>query len=86
MAGVPFPAEPRIFLYSTKPRSPYNRWIPGVLSPEVKLSGREADCSTSSSAWVKNGGAISPLPHAFSWSNAQLMKHSDNIVLQAETF
>jgi hypothetical protein len=37
--------------------------VPGVLSPGVKRPGREADHSPLSSAEVKNGGAIPPLPH-----------------------
>jgi hypothetical protein len=35
----------------------------GALSPGVKGQGREANHSPPSSAKVKNGGAISPLPH-----------------------
>jgi hypothetical protein len=43
------------------------QWIPPVLSPGVKRPGREADHSPQSSSEVKNGGAISPLPHTSSW-------------------
>jgi hypothetical protein len=38
--------------------------------PGVKRPGCEADYSPSSSAEVKNGGAISPLPHTSSWHSA----------------
>jgi hypothetical protein len=37
-------------------------WVPGALSPGVKRQGREADHSPPSSAGVKNGGAVPPLP------------------------
>jgi hypothetical protein len=43
------------------------RWVPGALSPAVKRQVREADHSPPSNAEVKNGGAISPLPHMFSY-------------------
>jgi hypothetical protein len=46
------------------------QWVPGVLSRGVKRRGREADCSPPSSAEVKNGGAIPPLPHISSWHGA----------------
>jgi hypothetical protein len=39
------------------------QWVPGALSPKAKRQGREADHSSSSSAEVKNGGAMPPLPH-----------------------
>jgi hypothetical protein len=42
----------------------------GLFSPGLKRSRREADHSPPSMAKVKNGGAIPPLPHMFSWSNA----------------
>jgi hypothetical protein len=43
----------------------------------VKLAGSEADHSPPSSAEVKNGGTISPLPHYFfmAW---YLIKHKHN--------
>jgi hypothetical protein len=64
-----------IFLYATAskpalgPTQPPIQWVPGALS-EVKRPEREADRSPSSSAEVKNGGAIPPLPHTSSWSVA----------------
>jgi hypothetical protein len=36
----------------------------------VKRPEREADHSPPSSAEVKNGGAIPPLPHMYSWHGA----------------
>jgi hypothetical protein len=39
----------------------------GYLSPWVKRPGREADHTPPSSAEVKNGGAVPPLPHLSSW-------------------
>jgi hypothetical protein len=41
------------------------QWVPGALPPGVKRQRREADQSPPSSAEVKNGGAIPPLPHVF---------------------
>jgi len=37
-----------------RPTQPLIQWMPGVLSPRVKRSGREADHSPPSSAEVKN--------------------------------
>jgi hypothetical protein len=39
----------------------------GAYSLGVKRLGREVDRSLPPSAEVKNGGAISPLPHTSSW-------------------
>jgi hypothetical protein len=58
-----------IFIYSTGsrpalgPTHPPIQWVPRVLSSGIKLPGRETDHSPPSSADVKNGGAIPPLPH-----------------------
>jgi hypothetical protein len=41
------------------------QWVPGALFLEVKRPEREADYSSPSSAEIKNGGAMPPLPHAF---------------------
>lgn len=54
--------------------------VPGVLSPSVKQSEREANYSPLSSADVKNGGPT-PLPYAFSWTVYYLIKYKDNIIL-----
>jgi hypothetical protein len=54
------------------------QWVPGAFSPGVKLQEREADHSPPSSAEVKKGGAILPLPNMFSWHSALLIKHREN--------
>jgi hypothetical protein len=65
-----------IILFSTAsrpalgPTKPSIQRLPGVLSPRVKRQGSEADHSPPSSAEVKNGGAMPPLPHKSSWHNA----------------
>jgi hypothetical protein len=65
-----------IFLYSTASRLALgptqlpNQWVPGALFPGVKRQGCEADCSTSSSAEVKNGGTIPPVPDTSLWCGA----------------
>jgi hypothetical protein len=41
------------------------QWALGALSPRVKRLGREADHSPPTSAEVKNGGTITPLPHMY---------------------
>jgi hypothetical protein len=46
--------------------------------PGVKRQGREAVHSPPSSAEVKNGGAVPPLPRMPSWYSAKLNKHGDN--------
>jgi hypothetical protein len=62
-----------IFLFSTPsrpalgPTQPPIQWVSGAISSEVKQPGREADHSPQSSAEVKNGRAILPLPHKFAW-------------------
>jgi hypothetical protein len=47
-------------------------WVPGPFPQGVKLT------SPPSSAEVRNGGAVSPLPHKSSWPVAWLFKHWDN--------
>jgi hypothetical protein len=51
------------------PPSLLSQWVPGAISPWVKLLGHEADHSPPSSAEVKNGGAVPQLPHMSSWQN-----------------
>jgi hypothetical protein len=69
-AGVPFPAGERDFSLVSRPAlgpiQPHIQRIPGALFMLVKRPGPEADHSPPSSAEVKNGGAISPLPHTSS--------------------
>jgi hypothetical protein len=48
--------------------SGYQELFPGGWG--VKQSGHEADHSLPSSAEVKNGGALPPLPHMSSWRGA----------------
>jgi hypothetical protein len=52
------------------PTQPPIQWLPGPPSPGVKRQRLEADHSPSSSAEVKNGGAIPLLPDISSWSGA----------------
>jgi hypothetical protein len=59
----------KIFLFYTAsspalgPTQPHIQSERGAISPGAKRPGREADHSPPSSAEVKNGGAIPPLPH-----------------------
>jgi hypothetical protein len=76
MAGVDFQQGKEVFVYFTasslalgSTQSPI-QWLPGALSLEVKQPGREAAHSPPSTAEVKNGGAIPPLPHTSSWRGA----------------
>jgi hypothetical protein len=63
-----FPGRAKIFIFSITIRlalgltQPSSQWVPGALSPGVKRPGRYADHSPPSSAEVKNGGTIPPLP------------------------
>jgi hypothetical protein len=43
------------------------QWVPTVVSERVNRQGRETEHSPPSSVEVKNGGAISSLPHTYSW-------------------
>jgi hypothetical protein len=45
------------------PTQPPIEWVPGVLSPDVKRQGREADYSPPSSAEIKNSGTVPPISH-----------------------
>jgi hypothetical protein len=42
----------------------------GGFHPRLKPPGRQDDHSPASSAEIKNGGAIPPIPHTFSWRGA----------------
>jgi hypothetical protein len=46
------------------------QWVTGPLSPGVNRQKREFNQSPPSSAEVKNGGAIPPLPRMSSWRDA----------------
>jgi hypothetical protein len=75
-AGVRFPARARNFvlLHSVQTGSKAHLasypMSTGSTFPGVKRSGREADHSLPSSAKVKDGGAMPPLPHTSSWRGA----------------
>jgi hypothetical protein len=64
-----------IYLFEIRPYSrpdlestqPPTHWVPGALYPEVKQQRREADRSPTTSAELKNDGAIPTLPHTSSW-------------------
>jgi hypothetical protein len=45
----------------------------------VKRPGGEADHSSPSSAEVKNGGAITPVPYTSSWRSGYLINHRDKL-------
>jgi hypothetical protein len=65
---------------------PDRLWYPlnlvSVLPPGVKRQGHEADHSSPSSAEVKNGGAIPPLPHMSSLYFVSFIKQRDNCTLR----
>jgi hypothetical protein len=45
------------------PTQPPIQWVPRALSPRLKRQRRDANRTPLSSAKVRNGGAIPPLPH-----------------------
>jgi hypothetical protein len=63
----------KMFLFSTAsrpalgPTQPPIQWYRGLFPRGLKRQGLEADHSPPSSAEVKKGGAIPPLPHMSSW-------------------
>jgi hypothetical protein len=66
------PGRDKIFLLIASrptlgPSQPPIQCVPGETSQEVKRPGSKADHSPQSNADAKNGGAIPPLPHMFSW-------------------
>jgi hypothetical protein len=81
--GVRFLAGSSILLFSTAHRlalgrtHPPIRWVPGTVYPGVKRPWCEADKSPPSSAEVKNGRAVSPLPHKYSRRSASIAKYKD---------
>jgi hypothetical protein len=56
------------------PTQPSIQWVPVAFTLGVKWLGYEADPSPPSSAKVKMGGAIPPLPNTSSWLSAHLSK------------
>jgi hypothetical protein len=71
MAGLPMfhsRKAQKVFLFSITSRPALGptqlslQWIPGAVSADIKWPGRQADRWTATSAEVKNGGAIPPLP------------------------
>jgi hypothetical protein len=48
----------------------YSHWVPAALSLGVKRQECEVDCWPPPRAKVKNGGAITPLPHESPWYSA----------------
>jgi hypothetical protein len=81
---VRFPAEVKIFLFTafrpTLGPHPASCPMGTPVSSGVRRPGCEADHSLPSSAEVKNGGAVPPVPHMSSWRGAQLIKRRDNLV------
>jgi hypothetical protein len=67
--GLIFPPGQEIFLFSTesRPAGPTQpiQWVLGAVSPGIKRPEREADHPVSSSAEVKDVGAIPTLPQHF---------------------
>jgi hypothetical protein len=54
------------FITTLKPTQSPIQWVPGALSPDLKLPCREADNSSPSSAEVKNAWSYaSANPYAF---------------------
>jgi hypothetical protein len=65
--GVRFPVSLLYDVQTGSDTQPPLKWAPAPISPREKLQVCEADHSPSSSADVKNGGAIRLLPHTSSW-------------------
>jgi hypothetical protein len=65
-----FSIASRLALGHTLAFHPITQWVPGAISSGTELPRRKADHSHPSSAEVKNGGAIPPLTHMFSWNRA----------------
>jgi hypothetical protein len=53
-------------------------WVTGALSLGLKRLGREAEHELTSSAEVKNGGAIPPLPTRLRGVVLKIIKHREN--------
>jgi hypothetical protein len=77
----------KMFLISKVPRptlgptKPHMQWVPWAVAPGIKRPGRGSDHTPPSSAEVKNGGTIQPLPHMSSWNSAWLIMQRDKFTL-----
>jgi hypothetical protein len=60
---------------------PPSQWLQGALSLGVKRVKSEADHSPPSSAEVKNGGAIPPLPRMSSWHSGYKLSTGKTLLL-----
>jgi hypothetical protein len=54
----------------SEPTQPPIQWVPEALSPGAKWQRRKADHSLSFNSDIKNGRAITPLPHMSSGSSS----------------
>jgi hypothetical protein len=74
------PGKGIIFLFSTASKSALAplQWVLGAIFPKVKEPRLKAEHLPSSSAEVKNVGAIPPLPHIFT---VELIRHRYNFSL-----
>jgi hypothetical protein len=78
------PGRDTIFIFSlasmgsTQP--PPIHWLPGAVSPEVKWLGCKTGHSPPSSADIKNGGAIPPLPHTSSFQHMENFTFTFSVV------
>jgi hypothetical protein len=79
----------KTFLFSTGSRPALGStqppiWrLPGASFRELKWPSCEPDHSSPSSAEVKNGEAMPPLPHTVSWNGPYLINHRYNITYGA---
>jgi hypothetical protein len=77
--NFPFSTASRSALQPTQP--PIQRTRGGDLSPGIKWPGHEVGHSSPSSAEVKNGRAIPPLPNTSLSRGAELIKHREDFIL-----
>jgi hypothetical protein len=64
-----------------EPTQPPIQWVPEVVSPLLKQQGREANHFPPSTAKIKNGGVLTPLPHTSLWLGAKYIKPRDKLYL-----
>jgi hypothetical protein len=79
------PGRDKIFIFTTS-RLTLGAPKPGSISTGVTQEGHEADHSPPSSVEVKNGGAISLLPHMSSLVIAKLITHRDSFTILSFPF